>query len=135
MSLVNAASNIVIDRASGDVDDIGAQTSSTLDNVYAETIDLDMGDPFKRKFVSRVLLWLTSIDAVSNFKLILKGRNDIKDPLETIGEYTAHQVSEPLKMRTAGYNFIRLRVEDNGVVVNWALFGFEIHGVLGGRRV
>lgn len=143
MALASGTTTLTLVR-NGDTIFIGEQSQDTT-RAFIETKDLDFGDPVIKKYLRRILLWMTALDKLNSTVLIIKGRNFIDQPHEILATIPLQRivtpqpilketVPEPISMRLPRRNLIRIRIEDNAVETPWALYGMEFWGLFSKGR-
>lgn len=126
------ASHIVVTRPNGAEFDLGeAQDAATC---WIETKDIDLGDPHVFKLLRAFDLLMSTPGYFSNLQLIVRTRNDIRQPFRD-WIIDADNVDETLKKRIRNCKFFRLRLQDNGVQARWHLTQINIYGAVAGRRL
>lgn len=137
MALSSAAVKLTITRGGEDIT-IGNIAKDTT-QAFIETRELDFGDPVIKKFLRRMLLWLSALDRLENVQVIIYGRNFITEtrqellriPLRKLVPATVNlkeTQAQPIPFRLPKRNLYQIRFEDNGVEAQWALYGFELWG-------
>jgi len=129
----SAIVQLMLTRA-GQAAEIGTIAAETSTGIFAETTDLDLGNPQLAKEVQRVLALVTGLAQTTELTLQVKYRNRLTDPLVSMPAIVIGGGSVPVKMRVPAARYIRLRISEAEVSAHWSLFGFEFWGAIKGKR-
>jgi hypothetical protein len=123
---------MTITRNTGEVDIIAGGVGS---QVYLETKDLHGGSTNLVKYIDALRLALENQGAAQGLQVIIKHRDDLKDPLRGEQAKLIATEKELFTIRPQDAVYYRLRLQDDSVSVLWKLSAFDFWGGVVGDRL
>lgn len=112
----------------GALEDISVLAAFAGEEVFAESKDLDFGQPVFNKTLAGMKFLITDRGSIDDVSFYIGGRKEHNDTLTWYGPYSLEEGDTEIWFRIPKYRYFRFKFQDLLPRVQWKLSGVEFYG-------